>query len=237
MRTLVTADNIEIGKKVIDGDGNTGTIMSYEDLHNVVVEYDGGGGGLHCLVEGCKERHAVGDKIAEVIQYDPLYYFTQEDMNEKIHEFMGHDWKKENFQWRPGSSTSMTLKYLEHYKTSWGWLMPVVQKIVSQKYDDGERVFVRTFGTLNEETGGFMVRFNRCGLFEAETALEAMYLAVCDYVVTKQRAQSELEKTQSELEAYLKSELESAIKRIGADHAVSYMLGLEVGLKSKFHKK
>lgn len=49
--------------------------------------------------------------------------------NELIHEFMGYDWRKETFSWRPGATTPMTINHLEYYKTSWNWLMPVVEKI------------------------------------------------------------------------------------------------------------
>lgn len=112
------------------------------------------------------------------------------DKNELIHKFTGHDWRKEQFQWRPGAVTPMTLDHLNYYRKSWDWLMPVVTKIICEKFEDGENVYLRTFGMINEENGNLMVRFNRHGLFEAETLLEATYLAVCDYV-------SALEKTEA----------------------------------------
>ena len=54
--------------------------------------------------------------------------------NELIHRFMDGDWKKENFQWRPGASRPMTLDDLDLYRTSWNWLMPVVDKIEDMGY-------------------------------------------------------------------------------------------------------
>jgi hypothetical protein len=101
--------------------------------------------------------------------------------NEKIHRFMGADWTKQEFQWRPGASSPMTIEHLNHYRTSWGWLMPVVEKISAQKFEDEDTAHLRTFGMINDE-GNFMVRFNRQDLFKAKTLLEATYLAVCDYV-------------------------------------------------------
>lgn len=53
-KTLVTRSNITGGKKVIDNDGNIGIIKEWGDLHNVFVEYEGGGSGLHCIIEYCK---------------------------------------------------------------------------------------------------------------------------------------------------------------------------------------
>ena len=75
-KTAVTRSNIKGGEKVIDNEGNIGTIKHYdEELHNVFVEYDNGGSGLHCLNEGCKEPHEVNGHKFEIEQYDPLYYF------------------------------------------------------------------------------------------------------------------------------------------------------------------
>lgn len=104
------------------------------------------------------------------------------DPNELIHEFMGHDWTKEQFQWRPGATTPMTVEHLKHYETTWNWLIPVVEKIMNIKYPDGENCYLRTFGMISEESDLVMVRFNRQQLFEAETLLKATYLAVSSFV-------------------------------------------------------
>lgn len=73
----VNQSNILVGAKVIDDDDNTGVIESYEDLHNVLVKYDDGGSGLHCLVKGCVEYKEINGKTFEVPQYDPLYYYEK----------------------------------------------------------------------------------------------------------------------------------------------------------------
>jgi len=75
-KALVTRSNITGGRKVIDSEGNVGTIKNYdEELHNVFVEYDNGGSGFHCLNEGCTEPMEVNGYKFENEQYDPLYYF------------------------------------------------------------------------------------------------------------------------------------------------------------------
>ena len=50
---LLYAD-IQKGMKVIDNDGDIGIVTECEDAHNIMVEYENGGKGLHCLVEGCE---------------------------------------------------------------------------------------------------------------------------------------------------------------------------------------
>lgn len=72
------------------------------------------------------------------------------------------------------------------FETSWDWLMPVVEKICKTKIGDGveyvEYPYLRTFGMLNEETKNPMVRFNGFGLFEADTLIEATFLAVLNFL-------------------------------------------------------
>lgn len=65
------------------------------------------------------------------------------------------------------------------YHTSWDWLMPVVEKVMSCYNNDS---FLRTFGMKNEEDGQFMVRFNMRPLFEADTLIEATYEAVVSFI-------------------------------------------------------
>jgi hypothetical protein len=67
------------------------------------------------------------------------------------------------------------------YYESWGWIMPVVEKICKENFEDGEQVYLRTFGMINSEFK-FMVRFQRHQLFCSETLLTATYLAVVDYL-------------------------------------------------------
>lgn len=68
------------------------------------------------------------------------------------------------------------------FNKSWGWLMPVVEKICKISYDDGDTAYPRTFGMLDAETGQFMVRFNRSGVCHGDTLIEATFLAVLDFI-------------------------------------------------------
>jgi len=43
-----------LGDPVIDGEGTTGKIISIENIHNVLVDYDNGGSGYYCLSRKCK---------------------------------------------------------------------------------------------------------------------------------------------------------------------------------------
>jgi preprotein translocase subunit YajC len=52
-KPLLYAD-IQKGMKVIDNEGDIGVITECEDAHNVIVEYENEGKGIHCLVEGCE---------------------------------------------------------------------------------------------------------------------------------------------------------------------------------------
>jgi len=59
-KTQVDCDNfllykdIHKGMTIFDNDGYRGVITSCDDAHNIVVEYDNGGSGLHCLIDGCE---------------------------------------------------------------------------------------------------------------------------------------------------------------------------------------
>ena len=65
------------------------------------------------------------------------------------------------------------------YHSSWDWLMPVIESISKQKFEDGDTCYPRTFGMISEE-GQFMFRFNRHQLFCADTLIEAAFNAVVD---------------------------------------------------------
>lgn len=67
------------------------------------------------------------------------------------------------------------------YHRNWASLMPVVEKINTYEYEDGELAFIRTFGQYNKE-GLPMVRINRMGLFTSETLIQATYLAVVNFL-------------------------------------------------------
>ena len=103
--------------------------------------------------------------------------------NELIHEFMGHDWTKENFQWRPGGIVSMTKEHLDFYQTSWDWLMPVVEKIGEEL---GYRVTICTTFTRiwRPEAKGFVpqVRSNEIDWRNLDGSLNATYQAVVEFI-------------------------------------------------------
>lgn len=68
----------------------------------------------------------------------------------------------------------------EDYRGDWGKLMDCVEVIVKEEYEDGDTVYLRTFGQRDEE-GNYLVRFNRYGLFRGRSLREALFLAVLDY--------------------------------------------------------
>ena len=81
-KILVNRNNINCDKKVINNDGNIGMIKHYDtELHNVFVEYDNGGSGIHCLNFGCTELMEVEGHKFENKQYDPLFYFNFDIIN------------------------------------------------------------------------------------------------------------------------------------------------------------
>ena len=72
------------------------------------------------------------------------------------------------------------------YHESWDWLIPVIEKISKIPIPNAEHrqdvYYPRTFGMINEETGQPMFRFYCCSVFEAETLIEAAWLAVVDFI-------------------------------------------------------
>lgn len=72
------------------------------------------------------------------------------------------------------------------FKTSWDWLMPVLEKIVKTPIGDGIEYVkypnLRTFGMINENTGNVMVRINGSQVFESTQLIEATYDAVIDFL-------------------------------------------------------
>lgn len=86
-----------------------------------------------------------------------------------------------------------TSSELHNYHEDWNKLMPVVEKISLIPYpkdkgwhkEDYEEMmaypYPRTFGMRNKE-GQFMVRLNANPLFEADTLIQATWLAVVDFI-------------------------------------------------------
>lgn len=80
-----------------------------------------------------------------------------------------------------------------HYRTSWDWLMPVVEKIAQHVYETIEenngyknvthtdRAYPRTFAML-DNNGKWMVRINRMSLEQESTLIEATYKAVVEWI-------------------------------------------------------
>ena len=62
--------------------------------------------------------------------------------------------------------------------------MPVLEKLCRKEIGDGityvKYATPRTFGMLNEETGQIMVRLDGFQLFQADTLIEATFLAIVD---------------------------------------------------------
>jgi hypothetical protein len=72
------------------------------------------------------------------------------------------------------------------YSTSWKYLMPVLEKICRTKVGDGiefiDYAHPRTFGMINKDTGQIMVRLNGFILHEADTLIEAVYMAIIEFL-------------------------------------------------------
>ena len=60
------------------------------------------------------------------------------------------------------------------YHCNWSWLMLVIEKIIND-----DIAYPRTFGMISEK-GQMMFRFEQHSLFQADTLIEAAYLAVVD---------------------------------------------------------
>jgi len=74
------------------------------------------------------------------------------------------------------------------YHKDWNWVMSVLEKISSVKFNDGNDSVQTsyshpvTFGMINDENGNFMVRINRHCLFESKNLIDATYMAITDYL-------------------------------------------------------
>jgi hypothetical protein len=49
-------DRIFVGQKVVDEDGDKGTITEIENIYNIYVKYDNGGSGIYCFNGCCNDR-------------------------------------------------------------------------------------------------------------------------------------------------------------------------------------
>jgi len=86
------------------------------------------------------------------------------------------------------------------FDRDWNMLMPVVERISRVPLigadDLQDTCYPRTFGMLNLETGNIMVRFNGMFLNEAPTLIEAVWLAVVEFVNAEIKNVQPIEKTQ-----------------------------------------
>lgn len=74
------------------------------------------------------------------------------------------------------------------YHTSWDWLMPVIEKIGLDIFEeninelgDFDHCYPRTFGMMNKEKE-YMFRFNRYSLHSDKKLINAAYCAVVEYI-------------------------------------------------------
>lgn len=68
------------------------------------------------------------------------------------------------------------------FHEDYGWLMPVVEKICSIEFDDGNDNYrFRTFGSKQTDTNQFMFRINNHILCSSDKFIEGLYLSVVDF--------------------------------------------------------
>jgi hypothetical protein len=98
------------------------------------------------------------------------------------------DWVNSYWEMKPKNHGTQVLGESNNlcYHSSWSWLMPVVDKIMSTKIGGGintvDYPYLRTFGMRNEKTGYSMVRFNGFFVHEAPTLKEATFMAVVEFI-------------------------------------------------------
>jgi hypothetical protein len=110
--------------------------------------------------------------------------------NKLIAEFMGVKIGEDKYSWRPGVQQPLEEQHLA-YHSSWGWIMPVVEKIsrieFERRFDEdlGKWIiwtyYPVTFGMLSED-GKPMVRFYCSSLHFGDTLIEAAWLAIVDFI-------------------------------------------------------
>lgn len=99
--------------------------------------------------------------------------------NRLIADFMGVKIGEAKYSWRPGCTDPLQEHHL-NYHASWGWIMPVVEKIENLGFDS------RIMG--NNSDGGYVCDFVDINNNEAtcqisyESKIEAVWLAVLDFI-------------------------------------------------------
>jgi hypothetical protein len=126
-----------------------------------------------------------------------------EQGNRLIAEFMGHTGKtsvvrtgnppRDRYGKKIRGEEGLKLvPYTPSYDTLWDRLMPVIEKIskieMGRQFDEDTlelmiwTAYPTTFGMPNPKTGRPMVRLTGNALFEADTMIEAAWLAVVDFI-------------------------------------------------------
>lgn len=107
------------------------------------------------------------------------------DLELDIDQIEYPNYYKMSDNFNPENLTRCSLENMDFkFKNSWLWLMPVLEKLCRTQIGDGD-IYIkyatpRTFGMLNEETGQIMVRLDGFQLFQADTLIEATYLAIVE---------------------------------------------------------
>jgi len=105
--------------------------------------------------------------------------------NKLIAEFMSVKIGEDIYSWKIGCLEPLKEEHLA-YDKSWGWLIPVLEKICRTRVGDGreyiEYAYPITFGMIDKETGGIMVRLNGHQLHIADTLIEATWFAVIEFI-------------------------------------------------------
>lgn len=107
--------------------------------------------------------------------------------NKLIADFMGLKMGIDNYSYWPGCIEPIQERHL-NYHASWGWIMPVIEKISRIPHPESEQLGERldtfypvTFGMISLN-GKPMFRFFCCSLFEEDTLIEAAWKAVVDFI-------------------------------------------------------
>lgn len=142
-------------------------------------------------MDGNLAMNSHSENMSEKDGNDMADHYITLEWNKLIAKFMGGilmqddygawGYKIENPHWNKLQSPEALC-----YHSSWDWLMPVVEKISKIKLPEAENEFdthhPTTFGMLNAETGRPMFRFSCCGVFEADTLIEAVWMACVDFI-------------------------------------------------------
>lgn len=110
------------------------------------------------------------------------------DAIDAVMTFTGNSRIAEFMEWQHHADKDIDKHEMENlkYHSSWDWLMPVVEKISKVPLIGAEDLqdtcYPRTFGMLNLETGNLMVRFNGMFLNEAPKLIDAVWMAVVEFV-------------------------------------------------------